>query len=40
MAFNKPLDFKYYKKKGSPLSGLCPWEISIAEGVVLIKGGA
>ena len=40
MAFNKPLNFKYYKKKGSPLSGLCPWEVSVAGGVVLLKGGA
>ena len=40
MAFNKPLNFKLYKKKGQPLSGLCPWEVAMDEGVVLLKGGA
>lgn len=40
MAFGEPLDFKFYKVKEPALSGLCPWEISVAEGVVLIKGGA
>ena len=40
MAFSEPLNVKHYKMKGSPLSGICPWEISIAGGVVLLKGGA
>ncbi len=40
MAFSEPLNVKMYRMKGSPLSGVCPWELSIAGGVVLLKGGA
>lgn len=36
----KSLNFKYYQKKGTPLSTLCPWIVMAADGIVKLKGEA
>lgn len=40
MAYFQPLNFKAYKNNLEDLASVCPWEIMLGNGIVLIKGGA
>ena len=40
MGMFRPLDFRFYHDRTFPLSAVCPWDVMIDDGIVLIKGGA